>query len=183
MEGHHRLFEIAAKQWTAHGVTFEQFQKGVELWSTNQRPSYLALPGHGPRVFEWEVGEVVCYERGMIDMIPAVTRLMFNMSFPYFEPRLPGRKRDMYDPNPGLELESFAAAVFEKWGEGVRRLHSEQDDYLANVFARPIQARFACWQEESNPGRLTYIGVTYDAEHENELHDFLGAFVSDLGSR
>jgi hypothetical protein len=50
-----------------------------------------------------------------------------------------------------------------------------------NVFARPIQARFACWREEAcDPERLTHIGVTYDIEHEDELHDFLRAFVEDL---
>jgi hypothetical protein len=176
------LFEIAAEQWTACGVTFEQYRRGVELWSTNQRPTYLALPGHGARVFEFDVHEVICYERGMIDMIPAVARLMFNMTFPYFEPRRPGRERDLYDPSPGLEVESFVAAVFERWGEGVRRLRSDQDDYVINVFARPIQARFACWhEEERDPGRLTGIGVTYDVEHEEELHDFLRAFVGDPG--
>jgi hypothetical protein len=176
------LFEVADEQWTAWGVTFEQFHRGVELWSTNQRPSYVAVPGHGPRVFEWDVGEVVCHERGMIDMIPAVARLMFGMSFPYFEPRRPGRERDMYEPSPRLEVESFVAGVFERWGEGVRRLRSGQDDYVVNVFARPIQARFACWREEErDPGRLTHLGVTYDIEHEDELHNFLRAFVGDPG--
>ena len=37
------LFEIAAEQWTKWGVTFEQFHKGVQLWSTNQRPSLRPL--------------------------------------------------------------------------------------------------------------------------------------------
>ena len=74
------------------------------------------------------------------------------------------------------------AAVFERWGEGVRRLRSDQDDSVVNVFARPIQARFACWRgEERDSGRLTHIGVTYDVEHEDEVHDFLRAFVSDPG--
>jgi hypothetical protein len=176
------LFEIAAEQWAAWGVTFEQYRRGVELWSTNERPYYLAFPGHGSRVFEVYRGEVGCHERGMIDMIPTVARLMANMSFSYFEPRRPGRERDMYDPEPGLEIESFVAAVFARWGVGVRRLRSDQDDYVVNVFARPIQARIACWREEaSDLGRMRHIGVTYDVEHEAELNDFLRPFVNDIG--
>jgi hypothetical protein len=108
------LFEAEAKQWAVWGVTFDQYHGGVALWSTNERPSFYALPGHGPRVFQVDVGEVVCHERGMLDMIPAVARLMSDMSFPYFEPRRPGRERDMYDPNPGLEIESFVASSFER---------------------------------------------------------------------
>jgi hypothetical protein len=175
------LFQADAEQWTRWGVTFDQFRRGVELWSTNQRPSFVALPGHGPRVFHWEVGDVTCYERGMIDVIPGVARLMFNMSFPYFEPRHPGRGRDQFEPTPGLELEPFVSAVEERWGPEVRRLRSEQDDYVTNAFARPIQARFSCRrEEEQHPEKLTTIGVTYDVEHEGELHDFLKRFVVDL---
>jgi hypothetical protein len=174
------LFELAAEQWTRCGVKFEQFRRGVDLWSTNQRPSYLAVPGHGPRVFEWDVGEVVCHERGIIDVIPAVARLMFNMSFPYFEPRGPSRRWDVYDPSPGLEVESFVGAVFERWGDGVRRLRSDEEDYVVTVFARPIQARFACWREEErHPGRLTHLGVSYEDEEEGELHDFLRPFIDE----
>lgn len=175
------LFERDAERWAAWGVTLEQFRRGVALWSTNQRPSYYAFPGHGPRVFQVDAGDLVCYERGMIDLVPAVARLMFEMSFPYFEPRHPGRVREMYDPDPMLKIESFVAAVFNRWGEGVRRLCSDQDDCVMNIFARPIQARFACWRKEaSDPQRLAHLGVTYDAEHEDELHDFLRRFVADL---
>jgi hypothetical protein len=167
------LFETNAEQWAAWGVTFEQFRGGVELWSTNQGPCFFAFPGQSHRVFQIDVSEVVCYERGMIDLIPAVARLMFNMSFPYFEPQRPGREQNAYDPNPGLELRSFVSAVFERWGEGVRCLHSDQDDYVVNVFARQIQARFACYHEEpGDPSRVTEIAVTYDVEHEDELNDF-----------
>ncbi len=81
------LWEVEAEDWMPWGVSFEQYCGGIALWSTNQRPSYYALPGHGPRVFQVEPGEVVCYERGMPDMIPAVAQLMFEMNFPYFEPR------------------------------------------------------------------------------------------------
>jgi hypothetical protein len=176
------LWEVEAEDWTPWGVSFEQFRGGIALWSTNQRPSFYVLPGHGPRVFQVEPGEVVCYERGMPDMIPAIARLMFDMSFPYFEPQHPGRERDMFDPHPGLELESFVSAVGERWGQCVRRLHSQQDDYVVNVFARPIQARFSCWREEErHPKRLTHISVTYDVECEGELYGFLKDFVVDLG--
>jgi hypothetical protein len=175
------LFNTVAEQWGACGVTFEQYRGGMALWSTNQRPSFYALPGHGPRVFQVDVGEVVCHERGMIDMIPAAAHLMGDMSFPYFEPRRPGHVREMYDPNPGVETEPFVAAVLERWGDGVRRLRSDQDDYCLNLFARPIQTRFACWREEaSDPRRLTHLGVSYDVEEEDELHDFLRTFVGDL---
>jgi hypothetical protein len=175
------LWEVEAEHWQPWGVTFEQFHGGIALWSTNQRPSFYALPGHGPRVFHVEPGEVACYERGMADVVPGVTRLMFDMSFPYFEPRHPARERDMFEPAPGLELEPFVSAVEERWGQGVRRLRSGQDDYITNVFVRPVQARFSCWrEEEKHPGRLTTIGVTYDVEHEGELHDFLKRLVVGL---
>jgi hypothetical protein len=175
------LWEVEAADWIPWGVSFEQFRGGITLWSTNQRPSYYVLPGHGPRVFQAEPGEVVCYEHGMADMIPGVARLMFNMSFPYFEPRHPGRDRDMFEPTPGLELEQFVSAIGKRWEHGVRRLRSEEDDYVTNIFARPIQARFSCWrEEEKHPEWLTHIGVTYDVEHEGELHDFLKGFVVGL---
>ncbi len=176
-----QLYDIAGQEWAAHGVTFEQYRNGVELWSTNQRPSYLAVPGHGPRVFEFDVHEVVCHERGMIDMIPAVARLMFNTSFPYFEPRRLDREWDSLDPKPEVEIESFVAAVFKRWGDGVRRLHSDQDDYIVTVFARQIQARFACWHaKERDPSKLSHVQVTYDIEYADELHDFLKPLLADL---
>jgi hypothetical protein len=175
------LYDVAAEQWAACGVTFEQFHRGVELWATNQRPSFLAVPGHGPRAFQWEVGEVVCYERGMIDMIPAVARLMFDASFPFFEPQRPDRKHATYAPRPGLAVEAFVSAVFDRWGAGVRRLRSGEDDYALSVFSRPVQAQFTCYREESSePERLTTIGVTYDVEEEGELLDFLRGFFADL---
>jgi hypothetical protein len=167
--------------WANHGVTFEQFRRGVSVLDTDQSPYYLSVPGHGPTVFEVEGCEVAAHSGGLPEVIRSMAA-MFGIEFPYFESSRAGRRFASYYIRPGVGFDDFLAAVAARWRAGVRRLGSREDDddYAVTLFARAVQAKFVCYRESgaSQPRPFSFqVNAFYDVEDAGEVGEFLRPFA------
>jgi hypothetical protein len=165
--------------WVAHGVTFDQFRRGVSVLDTDQSAYYLSVPGHGPTVFEVERGGVTAHPGGLPDVIRAVVAT-FGVEFPYFESARAGRRFTSYRIRPEVGFDDFLAVVTARWGAGVRRLGSKEDDYAVTLFARPVQAMFICYRESgaSQPRPFSFqVNTVYDEEEAGEVGEFMQSFA------
>jgi hypothetical protein len=172
------LYEGSREEWSALGVTFDQFRGGLSLLDTDQTPDYLSVPGHGPAVFEVIRGDVRALPGGLPEVIGSVVET-FGVEFPYFEPARTGRSFASHHLRPGVELDALLAAMEARWGAGVRRLRSSEDDYAVTLFARPVQAKFVCYRESGelqDPPFSFQVNAYWDEEHTAEVNDFLRPF-------
>jgi hypothetical protein len=171
------LYEGNREEWSSLGVTFEQFRRGLSVLDTDQRPYYLSFPGHGPAVFE-DSGGIRAFPGGLPEVIRMVVET-FGVDFPYFEPTRAGRSFASHHFRPGVEFDAFLSAVEARWGAGVRRLRSRDDDYAVTLFARPVQAKFVCYRESGEAQDLPFsfqVNAFWDEEHTTEVNDFFRPF-------
>ncbi|MCA9069220.1 MAG: hypothetical protein KDA84_09870 [Planctomycetaceae bacterium] len=172
------LFDGNREFWTQLNVTFEQFIRAFCVISTDQTGYYLSIPEHGSVAFEVWGGSVVAHPTGLPGIILAVSK-SFAMEFPYFEPTKPQWSFASHFLRPGLDFEEFLASIHTHWGSGVRRLHSEEDDYAVTVFSRPVQGKFVCYRESGlhQPEPFSFqVNVFCDEEHVPTINDFLAGF-------
>lgn len=172
------LYEGNGDRWSSLGVTFDQFRRGISVLDTDQSPYYLSVPGHGPTAFQVEGGGVTAHPGGLPEVILAVVK-MFGLGFPYFDPTRAGRSFESHLLRSGAGFDAFLAAVDARWGPGVRRLQSNEDDYSVTLFARPVQAKFVCYREsgESQTPPFSFqVNAYYDEEHAAEVNEFLRPF-------
>jgi hypothetical protein len=173
------LFE--GNGWIATGVSFDQFRRGISVLDTDQSAYYLSVPGHGPTVFEVERGGVIAHPGGLPDVIRAVVAT-FGVEFPYFDSVRAGRRFASHLIRPEVGFDEFLAAVAARWGDGVRRLRSQEDDYSVTVFARPVQGKFVCYREggaNQTPPFSFQVNANYDEEEAAEVCEFLRPFDRD----
>jgi hypothetical protein len=170
---------VRQEAWESGVLTPEDAAEAVTFGDTVEGDSFVGCPRFGGVLYELPRHHHVIrrFEDGFYGVV-ADTVARMRLDFAYFEPDDTGRRHRSFTAGPDSDGHALVAEVVRRWGEaGVRRSRSDPGEAIPTLFVSPIGGRLTLYLNGRYTGLLPGcfpVAMSYDAEHEADVADFVG---------